>query len=109
MELQLTTLEKRAVSKVLLDLMNADGEVTIDEGLYFVQLQNKLGISDYDMSMSKEMSVIHCISIIRSLLPHEKTVLAYIMMEMIKVDGRIDNEEIELLLTICNMTEIKLP
>ena len=109
MSLQLTVLEKRAVAKVLLDIMNADGEVSVGEGLYFIQLQGQLGISDSEMRLAKEMSVIHCISIIRALLPHEKEILAFMMIEMIKADGKVEDSELELLMTICNMTNIQLP
>jgi hypothetical protein len=38
MGLNLTSLEKKAVSKVLLDIVNADGKVTFGEARYFDQL-----------------------------------------------------------------------
>ncbi len=68
MSLHLTSLEKKAVAKVLLDIVNADSRFTIGEGAYFAQLQNTLGISDSDIEEAKYMSVVGCLSIIRNLL-----------------------------------------
>ena len=49
MSLDLTTLEKKAVAKVLLDIVNADGKVTVGEAKYFEQLQRVLGISNSEI------------------------------------------------------------
>ncbi|NVN97165.1 hypothetical protein HXX01_02950 [Candidatus Nomurabacteria bacterium] len=49
MSLNLTTLEKKAVSKVLLDIVNADGRVTVGEVAYFEQLRKVFGISPSEL------------------------------------------------------------
>jgi uncharacterized tellurite resistance protein B-like protein len=109
MSINLTTLEKKAVTKVLLDIVNADGRVTLGEGKYFSQLQNVLGISDSEIEDAKYMSVIGCLSIIKELLPHEKQALAIMMLEMIRADGDIDDEEMKVFIVVCAAAEIPLP
>lgn len=109
MSLDLTQLEKKAVAKVLLDIVNADDRVTIGEGAYFQQLQNVLGISDSDIEEAKYMSVAGCLAILRDLLPHEKNALAIMMLEMIRADGEIDKEELKVFAVVCAAADIQLP
>lgn len=109
MLLNLTSLEKKAVSKVLLDILNADGKVTVGEAAYFQQLQNVLGISDTALEEAKYMSVMGCLSIIKGMLPHEKSALALMMLEMIRADGEVDKRELEIFAVVCAATDIPLP
>ncbi len=109
MALDLTTLEKKAVSKVLLDIVNADGRVTVGEINYFQQLQNVLGISNSEIEEAKYMSVTGCLSILRDLLPHEKQALAIMMLEMIRADGEIHDEEMKVFIVVCAAADIPLP
>jgi len=109
MSLDLTKLEKKAVAKVLLDIVNADGIVTVGESRYFQQLQNALGISDSEIEEAKYMSVTGCLTIIRDLLPHEKSALALMMFEMIRADGEVDNEELKVFAVVCAAADIPLP
>lgn len=109
MSLDLTQLEKKAVAKVLLDIVNADGRVTVGEGRYFQQLQDVLGISDSEIEAAKYMSVVGGLAIIKQMLAHEKQLLAIMMLEMIRADGDIDDEEIKVFITVCALAEIPLP
>lgn len=109
MSLELTNLEKKAVAKVLLDIVNADGRVTTGESAYFQQLQNVLGISDSNIEEAKYMNALGCLSIIKAMLPHEKQALAIMMLEMIRADGHIDDEEMKVFIVVCAAAEISLP
>ena len=109
MALDLTTLEKKAVSKFLLDIVNADDRFTVGESRYFQQLQNVLGISNSEIEEAKYMSVTGCLSILRNLLPHEKRALAIMMLEMIRADGDIDDEEMKVFIVVCAAADIPLP
>ena len=109
MSLNLTNLEKKAVTKVLLDIVNADGRVTIGESRYFQQLQNVLGIADSEIEEAKYMSAVGSLEIIKQMLPHEKQAIAIMMLEMIRADGDIDNEEVKVFLTVCAFAKIPLP
>lgn len=109
MSLDLTNLEKKAVSKVLLDIVNADGRVTVGEARYFDQLRNVLKITNADLEEAKYMSVVGSLSIIKQMLPIEKQTLAIMMLEMIRADGDVDDEEIKVFITVCALAEIPLP
>lgn len=109
MALNLTTLEKKAVSKVLLDIVNADGRVTTGEARYFQQLQNVLGISDSEIQEAKYMSVTGSLAIIKNMLDHEKKLLAIMMIEMIKADGDVDDQEFKTFIVVCAAADIPVP
>lgn len=109
MSLNLTNLEKKAVSKVLLDIVNADGRVTVGEANYFKQLMGVLGISNSELEEAKYMSVAGSLAIIKEMLPHEKIALAIMMYEMITADGDIDDQEIKVFIAVCALADIPLP
>jgi uncharacterized tellurite resistance protein B-like protein len=93
----------------LLDIVNADGKVTVGEAKYFEQLQRVLGISNSEIEEAKYMSVAGSLSIIRDMLPAEKHALAIMMLEMIRADGEVDDEETKVFIAVCAMADIKLP
>jgi len=109
MLLNLSSLEKKAISKVLLDIVNADGKISGGEVLYFQQLQKALGISDEELQEAKFMSVIGCLAILKGLLLHEKEALAIMMLEMIRADGKVDDEELKVFAVVCAAADIPLP
>jgi len=109
MSLDLTTLEKKAVAKVLLDIVNADGNVAVGEAKYFEQLQKVLGISNSEIEEAKYLSVVGSLSIIREMLPAEKHAIAIMMHEMIKADGEVNDKEIKIFIAVCAYADIKLP
>lgn len=109
MSINLTSLEKKAVTKVLLDIVNADGRITVGEGKYFLQLKNAIGISDSEIEEAKYMSVVGCLSILRGLTSDEKRLLAVMMLEMINADGDIDEEEMKVFIVVCAGADIPLP
>jgi uncharacterized tellurite resistance protein B-like protein len=109
MALNLTSLEKKAVSKVLLDIIAADGRITVGEVSYFEQLRKVLGISNSELEEAKSMSVTGCLLIIKDLTLIEKQALAIMMLEMIRADGDIDNEEMKVFIVVCAAADIPLP
>ncbi len=109
MSINLTSLEKKAVTKVLLDIVNADGRLTVGEGQYFMQLKNVLNISDSDIAEAKNMSALGCLSILRGLTQEEKGLLAIMMLEMINADGDIDEVEMKVFIVVCAGADIPLP
>ena len=109
MALNLTNLEKKAVAKVLLDIVNADGRITVGETRYFQQLQNLLGITNSEIEEAKYMSVLGCLAILRDMLPVEKAALAIMMLEMINADGEIDDKEMKVFIVVCAGADIPLP
>lgn len=109
MSLNLTDLEKMAVAKVLLDIVNADGRVTVGEYAYFEQLQKVLGISDRQIEEAKRMGAIASLAVIKAMLPHEKQALAIMMYEMMTADGHADDKEKKIFEAVFRFAEIELP
>ena len=109
MSINLTSLGKKAVTKVLLDIVNADNRITVGEGKYFMQLKNAIGISDSEIEEAKYMSVVGCLSILRGLTHEEKILLAIMMREMINADGDINEEEMKVFIVVCAGADIPLP
>lgn len=109
MTLNLTSLEKKAVAKVLLDIVNVDNRVTVGESRYFQQLQDVLGISDLEIEEAKYMSAIGSLSILRQMNNIEKTALALMMFEMMKADGHIDDDEMKIFIVVCAGADIPMP
>lgn len=99
---------KKAVTKVLLDIVNADNRITVGEVKYFEQLQKALDISKTEIEEAKYMSVIGCLSILRETTDGQKHALAYMMLEMIRADGEIDNEEMKVFVVVCAGEDILL-
>lgn len=107
--MDLTVLEKKATSKVLLDIVNADGRVTVGETAYFEQLREVLNISIEEIEEAKYMSATAAFSIIRDMLPDEKSALVIMMLEMIRADGDIDDDEMKIFIVVCAACDIPLP
>jgi uncharacterized tellurite resistance protein B-like protein len=109
MSLNLTSLEKMAVTRVLVDIANADGEVSKHEVAYMMQLQSVLGITNDELVRSKRMGVTESLAVLKAMLPHEKALLGYMMHQMIHADGSVDEEEKKIFVFVCLMAEIPLP
>jgi len=109
MSLNLSQLAKKAIAKVLIDIICADGKLTVGEVAYLEQLQNVLEISDADLEEAQYMSVTGSLSIIRDLPEEIKSAVAFIMLEMIQADGEVDEEEMKVFFIVCAAADIALP
>lgn len=105
-EFYFTDQEKRAIAKVLLDIVNADGKVTIGEGLYFKQLQNNLHISNEQIQEAKSMSVLTAIGVIRNMTQTERFAVGVMMQQMIEADGDMDSHELDVFNVVCDLGNI---
>ena len=101
-----TDQEKRAIAKVLLDIVNADGKVALGEGLYFKQLQNNLHISDEQIRAAKSMGVLTAINIIRNMTQAERLAVGIMMQQMVEADGDINSDELKVFNVVCEMGDI---
>ena len=55
------------------------------------------------------MSATGALSVIREMLPLEKSALVVMMLEMIKADGDINDEEMKVFIVVCAACDIPLP
>lgn len=109
MDLQLESLEKKALSKLLLDMMKVDGNVAVEEFTLLKDIRTRLGISDTELKESKYLSVLGSISLLKEMDTEKKNVAANLITEMVKADGDIHKKEIKMLKMIYQMLELQVP
>lgn len=104
----LTDSEKKAIAKVLLEIMNADGKVVTEESLTMLDLQDKLGITFDQVMNAKSLNAYTCLGTIAKMSVDNKAIVAAAMYRMINADGRVDSEEIKVFNTVCELGKINL-
>ncbi len=106
MSIKWTSQEKLCITKVLLDIMNADGKIEDGEIQYMEQLRLLIGISDHDLETAHHTTVSYSMSILRAMSDNKKIALGIMMAEMIKSDGNSDGREIFVFESVHNMIGI---
>ena len=109
MDLQLESIEKKALSKLLLDMMKVDGNVAVEEFTLLKNIRIRLGISDTELKESKYLSVLGSISLLKEMDTEKKNVAAKLIAEMVKADGDIHKKEIKMLKMIYQLLELQIP
>jgi uncharacterized tellurite resistance protein B-like protein len=109
MSTNLSSIEKKAITMVLIDIANADGVLTNSEGALLSAIQEVLQISDNEVHAAKNMSVAQSLSIIRNLSDANKELVRMLMLKLINIDGSIDDNELEVFVVVCAATGIPLP
>jgi uncharacterized tellurite resistance protein B-like protein len=109
MSTNLTIIEKRAITAVLIDIANADGVVKNSEVALLAAIQEVLEISASDVHAAKNMSVAQCLRIISNLSLADKELFRMLMLKLINIDGSIDDNELEVFVVVCAATGIPLP
>jgi uncharacterized tellurite resistance protein B-like protein len=106
MSIAWSTEEKLCITKVLLDIMNADGRIDDGEIQYMEQIRLLVGISDLDLDTAHNTSVSYSMSILRSMSDSKKIALGIMMAEMVKADGNSDAREIFVFESVYSMIGI---
>ena len=104
----LTDLEKKAIAKVLLEIMNADDQVVTEESLTMLDLQSKLGISMDQVLAAKNLNAYTCLDTISKMSADNKAIVVTAMHRMILADGKEHPEEIKVFNTVCKFGQIHL-
>ena len=99
--------EKVAIASVLIDLMNADGNVDFRETLYMNQLRNNLNISEEEIKEGKEQNLLVSFLVLGTMNNEKKYTLAIMLTEMIKADGKEDVNEIKYFNVVANAIGMK--
>lgn len=99
--MKLSDPEKTAISKLLLDIIYADGKVTVSETTFYMHLQNKLGISNQLMENSRKLNISICYSIINDMNKNQKDYVSDLIHQMIVADGHVNDEEIKVYNKFC--------
>ena len=105
--MEFTQIERIAIASVLIDLMNADGNVDIRETLYMNQLRNNLNISEGEILAGKEQNLLVSLLVLGTMNNEKKYALGFMLTEMIKADGKEDANEIKYFNVVCNAIGLK--
>ena len=108
MEFNYTTIEKRSISKVLFDIANIDLDIDDKEHAFMVQLMKIFSMSEDDIMISLDMSVLRSVTVIRDMSSPKKKVFSGMMLEMLKADGVITPEEHILVKAVVEAAQIPL-
>ena len=109
MEFTFTSLEKKAITKVMIDLAHADNTITVGENAYFEQIVQILGITPDEFQEAQLLSVIGCLSVLRGMSLDNKNALLFIMREMINIDSSVHEEEMNIFLVVCQGADLPVP
>ena len=90
-----TSEEKKCLSKVLLDIMNADGFIDEGEANYMNQLRMVIGISSEDIVEAHNISVTYSLALLQKMSIEKKIALGVMMANMIDADNDVDDRELK--------------
>ncbi len=99
--MNLTDIQKKVVSRLLQDVMYADGNVTRSEITLLLQLHKKLGISENQMEEARHLGD-SCYAVLNQMLPEEKELIAHLLHQMINADGEVHDEELKVYKKLSN-------
>ena len=109
MELKMTSKVNMALSKVLLDIVAADGKVSKEEKVLFSHIQEIFKIPLEDIKMASSLGVLEALAILRTLSKSDKDIIVIMMIDMVTVDGNVDDNELTVLRVVCNGIGVSLP
>jgi len=89
--------EKKAISKVLADLIRADGVVDIGEAESLYRISLALGINTQIQDEAMKMSSEEAIKVLQELPREKKAKAVKFLHSMADADGNIDPKEMELI------------
>jgi len=107
--MEFSLLEKQAITKVVLDLANVDGEVSSEEVKYLELLKEHFHISWEEMIKGSKLNYSKSLAILHEMDEAKKSAFALIMTDMIAADGVKDEAEMSVFMTVIRAVEIKLP
>ena len=109
MAISLSRTEKKAVARVLTDIVLADSVISKEEAAFMSAISSTFGIPLSDIKTSQKMSVARCITILKGMDLEKKKELGILMIAMIAIDGDVDENEVKLVSAICIAADIPLP
>ena len=107
--MEFTNQEKRAILKVLADIMTADGILDVNEKAYFAAVYNALNATKNDLSEMLSMKVSESLAILKTMEQEKKLALGIMMQQMIEADNDIDEKELNIFMVVFESIGIILP
>jgi len=107
--MNLLSVQKQALAKIMMEIIAADDEVDREEERYLEQIQSSLKISLKDIQSSTEMELTTCLEALNELSEMDKFSVGVILHEMVYADGSAHPEEEKVLKFVCEGANIDLP
>lgn len=104
--MEFNSIERIAITSVLIGMMNVDNDVDVREVLYFNQIQNIIGITQEEFKQGKEQNILLSLVVIKTMSDIKKFAIVKMLTEMIKADGKEDVREMQLFNIIIESTGI---
>ena len=104
--MEFNSIERIAITSVLIGMMNVDNDVDVREVLYFNQIQNIIGITQEEFKQGKEQNILLSLVVIKTMSDLKKFALVKMLTEMVKADGKEDVREMQLFNIVIESTGI---
>ena len=99
-----TFLEKLAILKAVDEVMMADNFVDIGEAAYLTQILEIFNLEIIVLNEARKMNSNIATNILREMNPEKKAMLYVMMREMADADGDTDMKELEIILSILQIS-----
>ena len=96
-----TDIQKAAIVSMIIEMINADAEVTVEEFNETKLINVELRVDNDIFLVGREMKMNTALEIVRRMNDVKKIHTAQLLTRIIDADGRVRDEEIALLNSIC--------
>lgn len=100
-----TLLEKLAILKAVDEVMMADNFVDIGEATYLTQILGNFNLEISILNDARKMKTSIATNILRDMSQEKKALLYLMMREMANADGNTDAEELEVILSVLQISD----
>ena len=94
--------EKKAISKILGDLIKADGKVDISEAEMLYIISSEIGVNTQIQNEAMQMKSEDAIDVLRQMPDKKRAQVARFLHTMADSDGSLDPKEMEIILKVIN-------
>jgi len=105
---QLNLLQKIALMRILLDIINADGRIDSRETFYYNKIANILGMTDDDKKYANQANSLLSLLQLKEFSNEQKKFVAEVMGQMIVVDEDINVNEMAIFELVCDTCNIHI-
>lgn len=98
--------QKKAITKVLLDIIYIDGKIDSREISYFEEAKNFFDMSSENQFEVVGLNTLYCLGVIKAMDDEQKKNFVNMMRETILADGYIDPKEAEAFYNICEFINV---
>lgn len=104
--MEYTKEQKRAMSKILLDIACVDENIDARETLYFESIKERLQLTTQDHFEILHLNSLNCLNIIKLMTSEQKFEFAKMMRNMILADRIVDPNEAVSFYNICEFINV---